>query len=273
MTHWEELHSQVQVTPRLSVRTVTAVPDVADPERFQIYARQELRSGFALQADYGRISAYQPVPAALDRQRLKVMVFKTLNLATPAGGAELTGRVLDYQGRGVAGARVRVGAFTAETNGSGAYRISHLPAGEYRVSLIADQLPASFAWDGREQLVTLTPRAHAAVDLRATPLNSLVGHVFVDRNGNRRVDAGEGITGAVVAIGERISASDEHGAYGFSNLAPGDYLVRIVKMPSGYQLADRGDRSVNLTDTAPLVGIDFAAVAVAKPIRWETSLR
>ena len=61
--------------------------------------RQELPRRLALQADYGRISAFQSIARDLDRPRFKVMLFKTVDIATPARGADVTGRVLDDAGR------------------------------------------------------------------------------------------------------------------------------------------------------------------------------
>ena len=164
------LHAQFKLTPRTTLRTVTAVPDLRNAERFQAYVRQDLPSGFAIQADYGRLSAYQPIARTLDRSRLKVMVFKTVDLATPARGAEVTGLVRDNTGRGVAGARVKLGPYSTDTDAAGLYVFRHVPRGEYELSLDPNLLPADFAWDGRGESVGARPGARLAADMESAAI-------------------------------------------------------------------------------------------------------
>lgn len=267
--HWEELHAQFKLTRRTTLRTVTAVPDLRNAERFQAYVRQDLPSGFAIQADYGRISAYQPIARALDRSRLKVMVFKSVDLATPARGAEVAGMVRDNTGRGVAGARVKLGPYSTDTDAAGLYVFRHVPRGEYELSLDPDLLPADFAWDGHGETVGTRPGARLAADLRVTPLNALHGRVYVDRDANGRYDAGEGVPGAVVQLGGRLTAADQQGAYSFFNVWPDTYTIRLHALPPDYTEGPVNERVVTLIDGRPVTGADFTVRPRLKPIVWE----
>lgn len=266
--HWEELQTTLKLTSTTTLRAVTAVPDFRDAKRFQGYVRQELPGRFALQADYGRISAFQSVARELDRSRLKVMLFKTLDLATPARGASVTGRVLDHSGGAVAGARVTLGLFTADTASDGGYKFSHVPAGEYELALDPHLLPADFAFDGRRYHVVLRSNESVRADLKVTPLNAIHGRVYADRNNNGRFDNGEAVPGAAIKVGDRATASDRDGGYSFYNLWPGPYLVELQSVPMGFD-KNIPPRSVILTDGGPVTGADLVIVPKDKPIIWE----
>jgi hypothetical protein len=267
--HWEELQTTVKLTSTTTVRTVTAVPDVGNRQRFQAYFRQQLPRQFALQADYGRLSAYQSIDRELDRPRFKLMLFKTVDLATPARGAAVAGRVLDDFGRGIAGARVKLGPYTADTDARGSYSFSPVPRGTYELSLERSLLPADYAWDGRGETLTVSSTRAVNVNLRVTPLNAIHGRVYVDRNANGRFDSGEGVRGAVLRAGDRLTATDQSGSYSFYNLWPGAYEVRLQSVPESFQIEIQ-IIPVTLLDGAPVTGADFRVKPRDKPIIWGT---
>ena len=267
--HWEELQTTVKVTRTTTLRTVTAVPDVGNSERFQAYFRQELPRGLALQADYGRISAYQSIARELDRPRFKVMLFKTVDVSTPARGATVSGYVVDHGGRGVAGARVQLGPYTADTNAAGRYSFAHVPRGAYELSLDPALLPADYAWDGRREQLTISSTRATTADLRVAPLNAIHGRVYVDRNNNGRFDSGEAVANAVLAVGDRLTASDATGAYSFYNLWPDTYVITLRSVPPAYSPAAT-TLTVTLLDGAPVTGADFRVLPRDKPIIWSS---
>jgi hypothetical protein len=265
--HWQELQTTLKLTDTTTLRTVTALPDIRNPRRFQGYLRQELPGRLALQADYGRLSAYQWVPRELDRSRFKVMLFKTLDIGTPARGATATGRVLDSSERGVPGVRVKLGPYSADTNEAGVYNFVHVPRGDYELSLDPGFLPADVAWDGRAVHVLVRPGAVVRADLKVTPLNAIHGRVYVDRNSNGRFDSGEAVAGAAISAGDRLTASDADGAYSFYNLWPGTYIVELQNVPASFE-KDAGRRTATLTDDGPATGIDFKVSTKTRPILW-----
>ncbi|MBA2306399.1 MAG: hypothetical protein H0W08_27745 [Acidobacteria bacterium] len=270
--HWEELQTTLKLSRTTTVRAVTAVPDLRRRDRLQAYLRQDLPYRLALQADYGRISAFQSIPRELDRSRLKVMLFKTLDIATPARGAEVSGRVLDYAGRGVAGARVKLGPYSVDSDRQGGYVFKHVPRGQFDLSLDQTLLPADFAWDGKGQRVTVTGARALWADLRVTPLNAIHGRVYVDRNQNSHFDAGEAVGGVVIRIGDHFTATDGGGSYSFYNLWPASYVIRLHSAPAEFQIASE-ERTVTLLDGAPVTGADFRLRETVKPIVWESRSR
>jgi hypothetical protein len=63
----------------------------------------------------------------------------------------------------------------------------------------------------------------------------LSGEVFVDLNGNGRLDPGEnGIPGAVLVLDNLQVSSGKDGAFRFPGRPPGDYTLRVAKVPEGY---------------------------------------
>jgi hypothetical protein len=273
--HWEEMQTTLRLTSKTTLRTVTAVPDVRDAKRWRGFFRQELPSRFAFQVDYGRLSAFQSIPNELDRSRFKVMLFKTWDLATPGGGGEVEGRVLDTAGRGVAGAGVKLGSFFDQTDATGSYRFVNVPAGAYDVSLDRDRLPADVAWDGRAEPITVSARRRVRRDLRVVPLNSIHGRVYCDRNGNGRYDSGEAISGVVMLSNNRVTATDQHGSYSFFNLWPGPYRVRIDsgKLPPNLEPAGAMQIDVTLGGDAPVTQTDFRVRQRPIPVIWSDRIR
>jgi hypothetical protein len=268
--HWEEMQTTLRLTSTTTIRAVTAVPDIRDSERWRAHFSQQLPSGFAVQADYGRLSAFQSLPNGFDRSRFKLMVFKTLDLATPARGGEVSGRVADDAGRGVAGAGVKLGPYSTESDATGAYNFRHLPAGAYELSIDPHLLPADVAWDGRIERLEVTAKTKVKADLLVAPLNAVHGRVYCDRNGNGRYDAGEGVQGAVLQLGDdRFTATDQSGTYTFFNLWPATYVVRLIRqqLPETYTTAD-AELSATLGDNGPVTGADFQVAPKVKPVVW-----
>jgi uncharacterized protein (DUF2141 family) len=96
-------------------------------------------------------------------------------------------------------------------------------------------------------------------DDAAAANGSIGGHVFDDRNANQTRDGGEAVLpGFTVFIdqnhngrrdgGERMTVTNGAGEYRFSNLAAGDYLVRVELMPGYRQTkpSGRGGQAVSL---------------------------
>lgn len=273
--HWEEMQTSLRLTRTTLLRVVTAIPDLQDAERWRGYFRQELPARFAVQADYGRLSAFQTIPNELDRSRFKVMLFRTWDLATPARGASVTGRVVDDAGRPVAGAGVKLGPYTAEADLKGNYAFRYVPSGAYDLGLDRNTLPADVAWDGRDERLTLATATRVAADLRVAPLNAVHGRVYCDDNENGRFDRGEGVGGAALRLGDRATSTDRDGAYTFSNLWPATYEVSldVDRLSKDLNLSGPARLAVTLSDDGPATGADFRLIKKVKPILWTTPAR
>jgi hypothetical protein len=162
-----------------------------------------------------------------------------------------------------------LGPYTADTNASGAYLFAHVPRGSYELSLDATLLPADYAWDGRGESISVATSRSIEADLRVAPLNAIHGRVYVDRNNNGRFDTGEAVANAVLAAGDRVTATDVNGAYSFYNMWPGPYRIVLESLPPGY-LAAISELAVTLLDGAPVTGADFRVLPKDKPIIWGT---
>lgn len=268
---WEELQTTLNLTKGTVLQTATPVPDVTDPARMRVSLRQSLGGPFSLQAEYGRLSTFQPVPSELDRSRFKLMVYATHDIGTPARGADVQGRVIDQTGRPVPGVRVKLGPYSADTDRTGHYRFRDVPAGQYVLSLDAQFIPADYAWDGREVPLTLRWSSHFVADLLVAPFNAVHGRVYCDRNGNGRFDEGEGVASVPVYLSDRVTATDQNGGFSFYNVTPGPYVARIDtdKLPSGFQAGDIVAMPITANDGQPVTGVDFRVKPYTKPIVWQ----
>jgi hypothetical protein len=266
--HWEELQTTISATRTTTLRFVTAVPDIRNEQRFRAHFRQELPAHFALQADYGRLSAFQAVPFELDRARVKVMLYKSWRVATPARGAEVRGRVVDHAGRPVSGARVKLGSYTTDTGVDGGYLFRNVPKGDYPLTLDPEFLPADYAWDGRQLPLALSWSSRTEADLLVAPLNAIHGRAYNDRNANGRFDSGEEMAGVVIHLQDRVTATDQQGAYSFYNLWPGTFTLRVnrEKLSADVEVIGSDELSVVLGDGHPVTGADFRLQPKTKPI-------
>jgi uncharacterized protein (DUF2141 family) len=111
-----------------------------------------------------------------------------------------------------------------------------------------------------------------------TPTGKISGTVFSDTNANGKLDTGEkGLAGETVyidtqktgafATGDPTAVTSSTGAYSFTSLAAGTYIVR-EKLPAGYKLTSpaTGDFSVTLTNGQSVTGDNFADAPVLASI-------
>ena len=231
---------------------------------------QNLPQHYALEAEYGRLASYQDAPIDFTRPRFRLMLNKQLRVATPARGGDVRGHVVDQAGHPVAGARVTLGAYSADAGADGAYRFQYVPAGDYELALDAAHLPADYAWDGARRQLTIGRSTRQTIDLLVAPLNAIHGRVYCDRNNNGRFDDGEAVQSAVVRLQERITATDRDGAFHFYNIWPGDYQLQldVDHLPPTFAAVAAVTRSITLGDEGPAVGVDFRVVEKTKPILW-----
>lgn len=227
---WTELQTVVTLTRSTSLHAVTGFPDLANVQRFRFGLQHTLPRGFRVAVDYGALPAFQTAIAdGTEKPRFLIMVRRTLAVATPANGGEVAGRVVGHDGEPVAGAAVRLGSYLTTSRTDGGYRFPHVPTGDYDLALDDAHLPAQYTADGVKQRVHAAAGSHLAVDLHAVPLHAIHGHVYADRNGNGEFDPGEGIPNIVMRLSrdDLATVTDDEGAYGFYNLLPDRYQVRV----------------------------------------------
>ena len=140
--------------------------------------------------------------------------------------------------------KIDPGEPTAVTNSSGVYTLTNVPAGSTRVTEFPGQLnvpdgfridsPASGFFD-----VTLKPgQTFSKLDFANTQLALISGTVFLDSNGNKKRDASEtGLVNRTVYLDlnndgvrestEPTTLTDATGAFAFTTVKPGTYVVRL----------------------------------------------
>jgi len=272
---WEELQTSWRASKYTTVELVTSVPDFGNMQRMRARVVQQLPYAFALEADYGRLSAYQAIPYELDRSRAKLMLSRTFGVSSPARGGELRGVVVDHAGHSVAGARVVAGDYATYTDKDGRYVFEHLPRGQYDLALDPNQLPANYAWDGRREHLDVSFSSRINANLHVAPLNSIHGRVYHDTNLNGRYDTGEGLPGVVVALEGRVVATDRDGGYSFFNVWPGARTLTLVtsRLPQGYVAGTTTSRDVTLSDEGPVTNADFQLLRKERPIVWREPIK
>jgi hypothetical protein len=266
---WDEVSSMLQLGKRTTVQFVTAFPDVSDPQRFRARVTQRLSPTLLLDAQYGRLSAFQLTRAFEGEQsRVMVTIRKTWQLESPARGGEVRGRAVDQAGDLVPGALVRLGPYSAITDEAGHYVFPRVPDGLFELALDGNKLPASYALAEPPRPVTVTRGSKQLVDLHVIPLNAMRGRVYLDANRNGFWDEDEGIPNAVVAVNGSVTATTATGSYAFYNQPPGRYTIRLdaQRLPKGLAPASPTELSVELTPELPLIGLDFTVEKKDMPI-------
>ncbi|TFI53731.1 DUF11 domain-containing protein [Mastigocladus laminosus UU774] len=173
---------------------------------------------------------------------------------------------------------------TTNTNASGNYSFTNLPAGPYRVSVTPPfNLPEVTTGGGRQVDVTLNPgQSLDTVDfgLRRPPGGAIGDFVFTDRNGNGSVDNGDtGIANVTVTLrnstGQVVSTTrtDNNGNYLFTGLQPGNYTVEVTQ-PSDFTATTNTTLTASITDAnSENLNIDFGFRPGQAGASGETNLR
>jgi hypothetical protein len=270
--HWLELQSSMHVAQGTALQFAMPLSTAVETTRLRARLEQNLPRRFSLVAEYGRPSAFHSVQIGAEQPRFKIMVRRTWDAITPARGGEVRGQVLDYIGRPVPGARVRLGPYATDANASGAFAFTRIPRGDMELSLDPAFLPADYAWDARGVTFPIVPSSRIRADLIVAPLNTIHGRVYLDLNGDDDFDAGEGVSGAVVRVGDAVTATDSNGGYDFYNLPLGAHVVRIDPggLPARFTAGEVSILTVTLSDGSPVTGADFRVIATAraKPVIW-----
>ena len=266
---FDELSFGVKMGRRTSAHLVTAFPDLYEPERFRLRMAHKVTDTLSLEGQYGRLSAFQGgTTSQSESSRVMMTVRKDWQLSSPSRGGEVHGRALDQAGAAVSGALVRLGPYSTITDDTGAYGFTRVPNGPFELLLDRDKLPAAYGLDEAPRPLVLTRGSRTVVDLHAIPLNAIRGRVYQDRNGNARFDEGEGVVGAVIAIGATVTATTEHGAYAFYNQPPGRHAIRLdaARLAKGLSPLSPATRNADLLADRPLLDVDFVVEFKDRPI-------
>lgn len=266
---WDEVGSLFQLGRRTTAQFVAAFPDISNSQRFRARITQRLSPTLLLEAQYGRLSAFQMTRVSEGEQpRVMITIRKTWQVESPSRGGEIRGRTTDQMGHPVSGALVRLGPYSTITDKAGDYRFTRVPDGQFDLALDKDKLPVAYAWDDAPRGLTVTRELQMNVDLQVIPLNAIRGHVYSDHNANGRFDDDEGIPNAVVAADGTVTATSVTGSYAFYNQPPGRYTIRldVKRLAKGLTPASAAELAIELTGDQPVVGVDFRVEKKDMPI-------
>lgn len=258
---WQQLAATWRITSRTSLQLAAVSSHAPFPDPLRLRLEQELPRGFTLLAEYGGIPSFQAETGVLNPEggaRVKVVVRKSWEVATPARGALVEGQVGAGLDGALAGIPVHLGPYRAVTDGRGRYAFRNVPRGRYEVRVPDEALPAGYESLPPQDL-EVQGASRETADLAVLALCELRGRVYVDRDGDGRRDPDEGIAGVVLRLGEQATASGAGGEFGFHNLRPGAYELRVDtdRLQPGLAATIPSRMSVGLPPGRSLDGVEL----------------
>ena len=178
---------------------------------------------------------------------------------------------LDTNNNGI----LNIGERSTVTDVNGNFSFTNLGPGNYIVREV--QLPGYT----RTTPLPVTITANSGVNVTNVSIGDFAtvlisGNKFVDNNGNGVRNVGEpGLQGVTVFLdtnnngildtGERTTVTDVNGNFSFTNLGPGNYIVREVQLP-GYIRTTTLPATITATSGGNVTGVaigDFATVLIS----------
>lgn len=276
MSHRADLQASfaLAAATRLQLLGSLSFPGEA-AERYLVRLTQDLPRGLRLIAEVGDVVGF-PVSRSLlapgqQPGSVKLLLERTWDVDTPAGGGAVGGRVVDPGGLPAAGVPVRLGPYRVFTDDEGRYLFRKVPPGGYELSLEEAGLPAhlqalSVPLDVR--VARGQRRDHALI---VAPLGRISGRVFVDRDDDRRIGAGETVGGVVLLLGEQATTSDRDGSFTFHNLPAGRYTVQVAAslLSEDLQTAAPSRYDIGLPAGGSLDGLAVRLLPRRRPIVFQ----
>lgn len=268
----QQLISSYRLSPRTQFQVVSAFPHFTDHDHLLLRVTQSLGNGYALAGEYGKFSPSQGTGTDATEFGFKFMLRKEWGIKTSARGGEVSGRVTDLYGHPAPAVEVLLGAYCARTNKNGQYKFSRVPPGAYTVHVDETSLPATLRSDNGHRPLVITSRSREVVDFRVIPLNSITGHVYIDRNGNSQYDAGEGMKLAVLRLADTATTSDDSGSFGFYNLPPGKHVIQLdgTKLPADIAADSPVEAIIQLAENNTITGMEFRLRHIERPVDFQT---
>jgi hypothetical protein len=267
---WRQISAALALFQHTSLQVFATSSSTGFGNTFRIRLDQEIRPGFSLFVEAGNVVTFQSTTGPPDRSRLRVMVRRTWDVATPSAGTAIRGVVASPGALPTAGLPVELGPYRTVTDDEGRYEFPNVPAGNYDLRLREQGLPAD-ALAGPPTRVRVKRGESQQADLSVEPLSEAHGWVYVDRNGNHRRDPGEGIAGAAVVLDDRATSTAPDGSFGFYNLPPGAHKISIVtdRLPAGLRAQVPTHMEFGLPAGQSIDGLGFQLQEISKPILFQ----
>jgi hypothetical protein len=270
--YYEQLVTNYSLSPDTSIQVITGFPNLADTDVLRLRLQQRLRDNLSLTLDYGRLSPFQDGTDVFGKRGFMLMLRKTWPCMVPARGGKISGTVLDQLGQPVESITVRMGAYSAASDKQGRYAFRCVPTGSYKIAIADESVPADYKIETSAQQIKVDRSTEETVDFRLIPFGCILGRVFNDANGNRRYDPGEGAADVTVFANDRVTATDRDGRFGFYNLDPGKYTVKIGTelLDKRYMVSGPTDFELDLRPMESITNLEFRVEFRKKPIIFAT---
>jgi hypothetical protein len=269
-SQWRQISAALALFQHTSLQVFATSSSTGFGNTFRIRLDQEIRPGFSLFVEAGNVVTFQSTTGPPDRSRLRIMVRRTWDVATPSAGTAVRGVVASSGALPTAGLPVELGPYRTVTDDEGHYKFPNVPAGDYDLRLREQGMPADMQ-AGPPSRVRVKRGESQQADLSVEPLSEAHGWVYVDRNGNHRRDPGEGIAGAAVVLDDRATSTAPDGSFGFYNLPPGAHKISIVadRLPAGLRAQVPTHMDFGLPAGQSIDGLMFLLAEISKPIIFQ----
>ena len=268
--YWNLLLTNYQISPRTHLQVINDFPQLLDPDQLRLRLTQYLATDYSLILDYGLLQPFQAIQVPRGERGLMVMIRKQWDIASPARGGRVEGRVADAAGNPLRGAVVCLGKYRYVTDANGRYSFEAVPRGGYKVYVDENELPADYRSADPPRDLEVANTTRRTVDFRVIPQNSICGSVILVKDKDGR-QIREALTGIVLRLKDAATASLVDGSFGFYNLDPGSYVIEIDKtrLPAEYEPISPTEARVELKPDAPTTGIEFLLKEREKPVMFQ----
>jgi hypothetical protein len=270
-----EFWGQIQVSLALSRATSLALLAAGGTYPgtgvFRVRLDHEICPGFSFFAEYGDVPTFQPTVEERSGHRFKLMVRRAWDVDTPARGGTVEGRVTDGTSRSPAGVPVQLGPYRTVTRDDGRYAFQNVPRGRYELRVPEEELPAGYGDPAVTPTVVVASRGRQERDLAVSALGEARGRICMDRDGDGWCGPGEGVSGVVVHLDERVTQSGDTGEFGFFNLSPGSHRLWLdgARLPAGMAVTVPSSMQLGLPPGRSIDGITLYLIERRKPVVFQ----
>lgn len=271
-SYFEQLITNYRLSPRTSLQMVSGFPNIADSDLLRLRLNHQLGDNVSLLVDYGRLAPYQSAKDLFGKRGFMVMLRKTWPLRVPARGGAVSGAVTDQLAQPIENITVQLGPYTAMTDKDGKYSFDYVPTGTYSIRIPDESIPADYKVGSAMHEAKVRRGSRQTFNFSLTPLGSITGHVYLDRDGDGKYDRGEGIADVAVCANDFATATNKDGIFTFYNLEPGSYVIMVATevLDRRYTLRRDGQIKVELQPQGSVAGIEFQLEERKKPIIFTT---
>lgn len=267
-THYEQLVTNMRLSPRTSLQTVSGFPNIADKNLLRLRLDHQLGNDISLVINYGRLSPYQSSDDITGKRGLSIMIHKKWPLSVPARGGTVEGVVVDQIGEPVESITIQLGQYSTVSDKDGHYSFEGVPSGAYKISISDKSIPADYKVENSGSEIKVVRDKKQSVDFTLVPLGCITGRVYLDKNGNNKFDPGEEVPDVAMYANDNVTSTGRDGRFGFYNLDPGQHTVRVAAelLDKKYTVQGPAAIEVKLEPRESITNLEFRLKEQKKPI-------